>query len=126
MTPEEAQRLADLLRTKREAAGLSASEVARRAGVNVGTVTRIELGQIPSPRPDSLRAIGDVLDIPAADLFAATDWLHPAELPTFRPYLRTKYRDLPPEAIDEIAAVFDRLARDFGQRGPADGEDEHD
>jgi len=125
MTPDEATQLANLLRAKRQAAGLSATEVARRAGVNVGTVTRIELGQIPSPRPDSLRAIGDVLGIPAADLFAITDWLPRKELPSFRPYMRAKYRELPPEAVQELEEVFERIARDYGATGPTNGEDEH-
>lgn len=126
MNPEEAQRLAALLRDRRRTAGLTAREVARRAHVDVGTVTRIELAQIANPRPDSLRAIGDVLGIPAADLFAATDWLPPTELPTFRPYMRTKYRELPEEAVAEIEAVFERLARDYGGHGPLGGEDERD
>jgi transcriptional regulator with XRE-family HTH domain len=124
MRPDEAQKLADLLRMKRETLGLSAHEVARRAGVNVGTVTRIELAQIPSPRPESLTAIGDVLGIPAADLFAVADWLPRKELPTFRPYLRAKYRELPDEAIAEIEGFLTQLARKHGVGGPADGEDE--
>lgn len=124
MTPDEAQRLAELLRRKREALGLSASEVARRSGVNKGTVTRIELAQIPSPRPESLTAIGDVLDISASDLFAIADWLPKRELPTFTPYMRAKYKDLPDEAVAEMEAYFGRLARKHGVQGPVDGEDE--
>jgi transcriptional regulator with XRE-family HTH domain len=126
MTPEEAHQLAKLIRSRRVAAGLAAREVARRAGVDVGTVTRLEQGQILSPRAENLRAIGEVLDIPAADLFAVAAWLPEGELPTFRPYLRSKYRELPPEAVAEIEAVFERLARDYGAHGPVDGEDEHD
>lgn len=125
MTPDEAQRLAELLRRRREALGLSASEVARRSGVNKGTVTRIELGQIASPRPDSLTAIGDVLGIPASDLFAIADWLPKRQLPTFLPYMRAKYKELPATAVAEMEAYFDRLARKHGVQGPVDGEDEH-
>jgi transcriptional regulator with XRE-family HTH domain len=126
MTPDQAQQLAELLRRHRQAQQLTAREVARRAGVDVGTVTRLEQGQILSPRAENLRAIGAVLHIPAADLFAAAAWLPEGELPSFRPYLRSKYRELPPEAIAEIEAEFERIARDYGARGPVDGEDEHD
>ncbi len=126
MNSEHSRRLADLLRERRQALGLTARELGRRAGVDNGTVIRIEQGLIPNPRPDNLRAIGRVLGIPAADLFAATDWLPREELPSFRPYLRTKYRELPDEAVAEIEAVFDRLARDYGSRGPIGNEDEHD
>lgn len=126
MTPEQARHLAELLRSRRRAQGLTAREVARRAGVDVGTVTRLEQGQILSPRAENLRAIGEVLAIPAADLFAVAAWLPRKELPTFRPYLRSKYRELPPEAIAEIEEAFERIARDYGARGPQGREDEHD
>ena len=124
MTPDEAQRLADLLRAKRQELRLTAREVARRANVDVGTVTRIEAGQILSPRPDNLIAIGEVLGIRAADLFATTDWLPSKELPTFRPYMRAKYRELPDEALSEMEAFLAQLADKYGVRGPAEGEDE--
>lgn len=93
MIPEQAAQLAELLRTHRQRLGLSAHEVARRAGVNVGTVTRIEKEQIPSLRPENMIAIGEVLGIPAADLFAVGDWVPEHELPSFRPYLRAKYKE---------------------------------
>jgi transcriptional regulator with XRE-family HTH domain len=124
MEPKELEHLAHLIRDKREQAGLSASEVARRAGVTAGTVTRIELGQIPSPRPENLRAIGEVLGISAADLFAATDWLPKNDLPTLTPYLRAKYGDLPETAVDEVEAFVTRLRARHGQHGPVNGEDE--
>ena len=124
MTPEEAEQLAHLLRTKRRQLGLTAREVARRASVDVGTVTRIEAAQILSPRPDNLTAIGQVLDIPAADIFAITDWLPRKELPTFRPYMRAKYKELPDEAVVKMEAYFADLAGEYGLQGPAEGEDE--
>ncbi len=124
MNPRECTRLAYLVRSHREKLGLSASEVARQAGVNVGTVTRLELKQIPNPRPDSLLAIGHVLGIPAADLFATTDWLPKGELPSFTPYLRAKYGDLPDEALGEVEEFFSRLRDKHGLHGPINGEDE--
>lgn len=124
MTPEEAERLAALLRTTRQQQGLTAREVARRVGVDVTTITRIERAEFANPRPEVLTAIGDVLGLPAADLFAIADWLPAKQLPTFQPYLRAKYRELPPEAMHELNAFFDRLARKHGIDGPQAGEDE--
>ncbi|GAA4969408.1 helix-turn-helix transcriptional regulator [Kineococcus glutinatus] len=112
-----------LLRQARIEARLAAREVARRAGVDVGTVTRIELGRVPHPRPAVLTAIGEVLGVSASDLFAAADWLPPAELPTLRPYLRAKYGDLPDAAVAEVEALVQRYSQQFG-RGPVNGEDE--
>jgi transcriptional regulator with XRE-family HTH domain len=124
MTPEEAQQLGVMLRTKRETSGLTAREMARRAGVDVGTVTRIEQGQILAPRPDNLTALGDVLSIPAADLFATANWLPKDELPTLTPYLRAKYKEFPDEAVDEMGQFFARLAKEHGVQGPEGREDE--
>lgn len=129
MTPEQVSQLVALLVNKRQALGLSVPEVSRRAGVDRGTLWRIEQGMIASPRAENLQAIGEVLGISASDLFATVGWMPPKELPTIRPYLRTKYRDLPPDAVAEIEAEFDAIAKKHGisfdtDAGPRDGEDE--
>jgi transcriptional regulator with XRE-family HTH domain len=121
--------LINLLAKKRAASGLSIGEVARRAGVDIGTVSRIESGRIANPKPETLQAIGEVLGIPASDLFATAGWVPSRELPSIRPYLRTKYRQLPPEAMEEIEAHFEAVAREHGvsfdpNNGPLNGEDE--
>lgn len=125
MNPEQARQLAELLRDKRDALGLSASEVARRAGVTTGTVTRIELGQIPSPKADSLTAIAEVLQIEKADVFAAAGWVPGKELPTLRPYLRSKYHGLSEADASRVESYIDRLQQQYGNHGPVSGEDEH-
>ena len=128
MTPEQAKQLSNLLTSRRVAAGLSGAEVARRAGVDVGTVSRIERGQIPSPTAKTLLALGKVLDIPASDLFTVAPWATPQELPTIRPYLRTKYH-MPDDAMQEIERHFTEVAQRHGisfdpNHGPQNGEDE--
>jgi transcriptional regulator with XRE-family HTH domain len=127
MHPSDATKLARTIRRHREAAGLSASELARRAGVTTGTITRLELAEIASPRAENLRAIAEVLGIPASDLFLTADWLPSGELPTFTPYLRSKYANLPPSAQREIERSFRDIARKYGcdPNGPHPGEDEH-
>lgn len=125
MDPTSTKRVAKLLRAKREALNLSANEVARRAGVDPATVTRMEKAQIPTPRPDNLKAIADVLGLSATDLFVSARWLPEDELPTFQPYLRAKYGSLSDEDMNELEHVFDRIAKKHGYgAGPAPGEDE--
>src|ERR1700739_1763744 len=63
MTPEQTVQLINLLAKKRAESDLSVNEVARRANVDVGTVWRIEQGKIPTPKAESLKAIGKVLGI---------------------------------------------------------------
>ncbi|WP_235886952.1 helix-turn-helix domain-containing protein [Mycobacteroides chelonae] len=121
------KQVADAMRLSREALGLSANEVARRAGMHPSTYWRIETGQIPKPDADSLTAIATALDIPASDLFAASGWLPDSELPSLRPYLRTKYH-LPPEAVSKLEASVKAIAGEYGisiGHGPVRGEDEH-
>lgn len=128
MTPKQLEDLTKALRERRESLGWSANEVGRRVGISATTYWRIEDGQIASPKAETLQAIGEVLGISAGDLFASAGWMPKEELPTLRPYLRTKY-DLPLEAMREIEAQFDEIAKKHGisfdaDTGPSNGEDE--
>lgn len=125
----DAKEIGRYLATKRKEAGLGVIEVCRRAGIDRSTLWRIEQGMIANPRADSLQFIAEAVGIPASDLLAEFGWVPPQELPTIRPYLRTKYRQLPDAAVREIEAHFDEVARRHGisfdrTDGPVDGEDE--
>lgn len=124
MASEQLRELAALLTERRTALHLSAREVARRAGVDVGVVIRLERADNPRPRLENLKAIGEVLGIPAADLYAAADALPMGQLPSLRPYMRAKYRDLPDEALAEVEAFIAELSAKHDVRGPAEHEDE--
>lgn len=123
MTEDERQALADLLRTRRQELGISASELARRAGVDKGLLTLLDQRKIAQPRVDTIQALARALEIPLADVYAATNWLPEGSLPSLRPYMRLKYDDLPDEAVAEIERFINRLSRKY-KRGPGIGEDE--
>jgi transcriptional regulator with XRE-family HTH domain len=114
MTPEQTVQLINLLSSKRKEANLSVNEVARRAEVDPGTAWRIEQGMIPTPKAESLKAIGKVLGIPTIDLFAVVGWIPDDDLPSIGPYLRAKYPQLPEEAVREIETNFEAVARTHG------------
>jgi transcriptional regulator with XRE-family HTH domain len=126
MNPEQAQALGRRLRDRREELGLSVRDVEKLAGVDNGTIVRIEQGAFAAPRPDKLSRIADVLGLSLADVYALADYAVPSELPSFQPYLRTKYRDLPNEAVEQLERSFTRLAKrhGFDPAGPAQGQDE--
>lgn len=126
MDPEQAQELGRQLRERREELGLSIRQLAARCGLNDVTVLRLERGEKGAPRADTLARIASELGLGASDLFILADYVTPADLPTLAPYLRTKYRDLPPGAVDDIEAYAARLADRHGVslEGPALGEDE--
>lgn len=126
MTPEQQEQLAQTIKQRRQELGLSASEVARRAGVQKTTITRLEAAQRQTPQADSLKAVARVLDLQVTDLFVAADWLPKGELPTLRPYLRSQYRDLSDDAMAELEESISDIVKKHGYNGsgPAPGEDE--
>lgn len=124
LTPEQAISLAKVLREQRARLHLSMRQVEAQSGVNSATIVRLERGSILTPQPETLKALAAALDLSVSDLFAIADWVPATELPTFRPYLRAKYNQLPEEAVAEMEQFFDRLAKRHGAQGPANREDE--
>lgn len=124
LTPKQALAVAKILRDKRAALQLSMRQVEASSGVNTATIVRLERGSILTPQPETLKAMAAALDLSVSDLFAVADWVSANELPTFRPYLRAKYKQLPESTVAEMEQFFERLAKRHGAEGPTDGEDE--
>jgi transcriptional regulator with XRE-family HTH domain len=126
MNPEQARELGRQLRARRDELGLSVRDLAKLAELDNGTIVRIEQGAFAAPRPDKLSRIAEALGLNLADVFALADYSVPSELPSFSPYLRTKYRDLPVPAVEELERSFKRIAKrhGFDPAGPTPGEDE--
>jgi len=124
LSPQQAKELGRRLSARREELGLTVRDVERLAGVDDATVVRLENGVVADPRPATVRAICEALDLVVADVYPIVDYA--GSLPTFRPYLRTKYRGLPPEVVEQLDRIFQRLAARHGldPAGPAPGEDE--
>jgi len=89
-------------------------------------IFRIESGEIAAPNPDKLIHLAQALRLPVADVFVLAGYAVPHQLPSFRPYLRTRYGELPPEALTRLDAYFRRIQQEYGlyEAGPLDGEDE--
>jgi len=126
MEPEQAKRLGTYLRETRRAKGLSVRQLGDLTDINDATIVRFENGSFTAPAPDELARIAEALDLPIADVFALAEYASPSELPSFTPYLRTKYRDLPDDAVEQIEKYVARLAKRHGVtlEAPAPGEDE--
>ena len=115
------------LRERREELGLSIYEVAKRAGIDRGGLHRIEAGVYLQPEPERLARLAKVLDLPVTDLYQLAGYPVGRQLPSLQPYLRAKYRNLPPEAVDEIHRYFEDVQRQYGASdGPNNGEDEQE
>jgi len=128
MTETSSQRLGQLIRQRREQRGWSTVELAERTSITQSNIVRMEQGNIASPGPERLARVADVLAIPLADLYSLAGYPLTTELPSLPTYLRTKYRELPTPAQEELAAYVARLREKYGltAEGPAPGEDEQD
>lgn len=126
MTPEQAKILGQTLKARRQELALSTHRVAKLAGMDQATVSRLEAGSILAPAPDKLSRLAQALDLSGADLFALADYTVPTDLPALKPYLRAKYRHLSAEDIEKIDAYTAELASKYGAgpSEPAPGEDE--
>ncbi len=126
MDEQQAKTLGALLKQRREALGLSLRQLAKIVDVKDVTILRFERGDHAAPAPDKLARIAEAVGLSLADVYALADYAVPTDLPSFKPYLRTKYRDLPKDEIDKIEAYAQKLAKKHGVNleGPAPGEDE--
>jgi len=122
MTELERHALAELLTRRRNELGLSARELARRAGIDNATITLLEQAKIAHPRVETVRALAEAMELPLADLYAATNWLPEGSLPSLRPYMRAKYGSLSDSDLADVEHFIDQLDR--RTTGPRPGEDE--
>ncbi len=126
MEPDQAKQLGRKLRARREELGLSTRQLADQADMNDATIVRIEQGAFAAPRPDKLSRIAEALGLSLADVFALADYAVPDDLPSFQPYLRSKYRDMPTRAVEDLNKAFARIVKKHGYQpeGPRNLEDE--
>lgn len=127
MEAEQGQtQLGRVVQAQREAMELSQYELAKRADIDRSVVLRIESGAIRQPDPRKLARLAKVLDLPLTKLYGLAGYPAGRQLPSFQPYLRDRYRTLPPEAVDRLNSYFEEIAEEYGANsdGPIDGEDE--
>ncbi len=120
-TGPDVGQLGAFIRKRREALGISRRELARRAGVS--QVALVESAKIQKPRTDTLAAIAQALDMSLTELLGMGK---PESLPNFRPYMRTKYPNMPDAALADIDAYVRKLAKRYNitTDGPLNDEDE--
>lgn len=113
MTEEERARLGQHIRTVRQEKGISLRDLEQSSGISRGRLSEIESGQ-RLPRPNALSLIATALEIDWEDLYALAGYGHPEGLPSFGPYLRSKYgSELTPEQV----AALEQHFRDLTHHG---------
>lgn len=101
--------LADLLKSRRETAGLTLTAMASELGISRSQLMRLESGENKRPQPPLLGRISQHLNVRPEDLYALTGCMLPTDLPGFVPYLRAIHPDWPDDAIIMLDDFHDFL-----------------
>lgn len=75
---KKSKKLGATLKQVRETKGLSLAAVAEPAGMSATYLQKLERGEVESPSPHRLHALGDKLELSYADLMAAAGYVVPA------------------------------------------------
>jgi transcriptional regulator with XRE-family HTH domain len=122
MIDSDPTRLGSTLRRRRITAGLTLREVAERTGMTISTISRLEVGEIETPKPEHLQRLARALDIEIEELYGEAGYLIPENLPELAPYLRSKY-GLPDQAVAALDEYFQAMR---GRWETSTKEGEHD
>lgn len=127
MNKKSQNQVGALIARRRRQLGLSGYELGRQTGIQPSTILRIERGET-HPTAEKLDVLAGALGIDPSKLLAAAGYDQLATLPTFRPYLRSKYPQMTDDARTELEQAFARIARKHGfdpnHTSPRPGEDE--
>lgn len=121
MSPRDLSQLGHFIARYRKEAGLSQEALAAEAQVTGSTILRLERGEFARPDPEKLERIARALGFDAEDLFALAGYVAPGGLPTFGPYLRTKFGEqLPDEARQKLETYFEQIRQEYREDADAD------
>ncbi len=109
----EVQTLGSLLKAKREAGGLSVTQLAARLGVSRPYLSRLERGEYAHPSVRVLTQLAKCLDVRSEDLYALGGYLLPSDLPSFSSYLSAKHPDWPEGVRAELIEFHDFLRHKY-------------
>lgn len=125
MKPQkDMHKLGELIQIRREKAGLSARKLEQISGLDHSYISKLEKGVYQSVLPDNLNKLATALDLNPADLFTLAGYPVVEELPSFEPYLRTRYgEELPADARAALTEMFELLSRNGSGSDTVDDED---
>ena len=106
MSPHRRYALGHLIRDQRQILGLSSSALARAAGVQPSTITRLEKGEVERLDPAVLHRIARILQADLEDYYVLAGSPIPRGLPSLQPYLRAT-TELSDEQIRQIQTLIE-------------------
>jgi transcriptional regulator with XRE-family HTH domain len=100
-----------VLRSLRQQAGVSLRELSRRSDIPRGTISRLETGSREAPGLELIQRLAAGLRVPEEHLLVAAGYQEDGILPTFQPYLRTKYGHLSEQSLQKLEQIFLDIAQ---------------
>lgn len=121
----KASEFSEFIRSRRAELQISLLELERRTGFHNSRLSRWERGIEMPDRADRIAKLAKGLELAPADLYVAAGIDLIDQQPSHRLYLRSKYHQLPADALNDFAAYAERVISEHGiASGPEHGEDE--
>lgn len=115
-TRKDMGRLIELIHDKREELGLSKRKLGELTGLSHTFIAKLESGQYESASAETLMTLAEALKLQPADLFSLAGYRLPESLPSFGPYLRTRYgEELSDEDQAALTHMFEALRNEKDQ-----------
>ena len=101
--------LAEYISSRKQYLKLSTRGLARKAGLDIATLSRLENGLLRNPRIDTFRSLATALEVPFFDLLTVAGFHTPFDLDSAASPLWAKLSALPVEASADADAYLQRL-----------------
>jgi transcriptional regulator with XRE-family HTH domain len=116
MTAQQARRLGALIRSAREAKGVSVRELSTQMGLTHSWLGYFEAGRSLEPLPDRVAMLAEMLDIDPAEIDKVSGDYLAQSLPNVRTYFRSKGKATQAE-LDELEHVVDEVKAKYRSTG---------
>ncbi|WP_454162993.1 helix-turn-helix domain-containing protein [Gordonia iterans] len=106
--------LGTVLRTARQAAGLTFGALSEETGIARGQLHKLENDRVQKVNPAQLTLLAEPLGISIYQLFRAAGYGTPSALAGLGDELEAKLAQLPPEALERLEHFVNELAVEHG------------
>lgn len=109
MDERHTKELAEYVTRRRQYLKLSVRGLARRAGLDIATLSRLENGHLRNPRIESFRSLATALEVPFFDLLTVAGFHTPFDLDAATRPIWAKLSALPITATADADAYLESL-----------------
>lgn len=111
---ESSDSLGSVLRTARQAAGLTFDALSEKTGIAKGQLHKLENDRVQKVNPAQLTLLAEPLGLSIYRLFRAAGYGTPTELAGLGDDLEAKLAQLPPDALRRLEIYVNELATEHG------------